>query len=257
MKKTIFCCLALFLLLPILALAPPIGTPSMVVAIDGFTNQTTITSTSATPAAHAVIIAFTMVIDNGTPTFGTPTDNWANTAAWTEEREVNDGFAYMSGSWTTTGVTPGAGSVQVVMSEEAPSLAFAVVEVTGVQLRRPRVNDNEGTSSVSTLSITVSGTLQANDVMVSCVWSRSNTDGTTPTGNNIELDDATSRGGQDSGIQTQYNVTDLVASWSALDAVDNVGIAFHIRGLKNISVTDAKPQVRLLDFGIWKNGKRI
>ncbi len=149
---------------------PPIGTPSMVVAVDTFTTTTTYVSTSATPSDNAIIICFIMAIDNGTPVFGTPTDTWANTPTWTDVRESAEGFARMQGSWTTTGASPGAGTVTVVAAEESPDGAMALVEVTGIQLRNAEIDDALGVSSATELSFTVTGTMQPNQVMVYCVF---------------------------------------------------------------------------------------
>lgn len=236
---------------------PLIGTPVMVVDMSQALVTTSITSLTGTPSEHSMILCFVASIDNVSNPFNVPTDTWANTAPWTELLDVENNFARIAVSWTTTGLSPGSGAVTVNLTAEAPDIGIAIVEITGVQLRSPHINDNSGTSAISTLSITVSGTLGENDVMISGIISRNDTDGITPTGNNNELDDEPTGGAQSSSIQVQYNTTDLVASWSALNALQNVGVAVHVRGHRNLKVGDSGIKVRLLSYTEFLGGKRV
>ena len=169
-------------------------------------------------------MAFSIAHPVTTPAFTSLTDTLSGTGTWTEITVVQ-GTNRISIWYAKAGASPGSGTITGNYDSNSTRTAWIVAEVTGQDTTTPIAESQTGGGTASTLSLTLTDIASGN-LAYGGVTS-SGASGITPGTNETELAEASSGGGSENRIQTEYG-TDNVVDWSGLNTTANAGVGVEI-----------------------------
>ena len=199
----------------------------------GTNTGTSVSTASFTPSNSEFVISVIQADNAGdVGTVTSITDTFADTITYTAGPTVTVGNPRLRCTiYYGTGWSSGAGVVTANFSDSELRSVISVDTFAGVHTTTPESENNNGTSTAATLSISLVG-VAANNRSFGAVGSRQDDDGISPGASFTELLDLDDPGGGNRcRLHTQYATSVGGATpvdWSALNTLGNAGLAVEL-----------------------------
>lgn len=208
-----------------------LSTPTQLDAKSDSATASTIVSNSVSPSSNTLLLVAGATRDASVASASIST-TLSNVGTWTVLTRDGPGASYGSlvlGYAVVTGA-PGSGTVTVNFGVSCTRHSIVVAEIaSGYSTSSPVVQNKNGTSSASTLSLTLDSTPISNSTVFAAVASRGAT-AITPGSNFTELSEI-GTGSGNPAIEVEYdaNSATTTVDWSTLGTAGNAGIGIEIR----------------------------
>lgn len=240
-----------------------ISTPTVLTSDSSTATAAAITTSSISPSANALLVVIAGNTISGISPEPTIADALSGgSLTWTRHvsRQGTSGQVASSVIFTAiTGSSPGSGTVTVTWNGSLGTTNRKVVHVvqvaSGYNASSPVAQVKSGDTTATSLSFDFDSTPAATSLVLAGVTTRTDGDlNAAPGAQYTEMADTAA--GSNFNVQVQYDITTPAATvdWSALGAVDNVGVAIEI--VVSGGAATGQPTMRRWSGSIWPTGAR-
>lgn len=211
-----------------------ISAPSLLTVGTSQSSVSSVTTASITPTADSLLLVLQCTGNISTttfPTFSTPTTTLSGLGTWNVISLTGSGTRYWRvGLWyVQCGATPGTGTITLRTTSSYGRHAWMVAGVVGHDTASPLRQNNTGTGTSTTLSITLGTTPLTDSMHFGAVFSESQDGGINPGSGYTELGESGIVESNGHNAQMQYDLTPAtLCNWSALTTQRNLGISYEI-----------------------------
>lgn len=201
-----------------------LGTPTTLTGGGSATTDGSITTASVSPTGGALLMMSIGCRGALLATF-TISDTFTGTGAWTQ-LYIGAGTTAHALFYAKAGATPGSGTVTITYSSNQVRSAWTLDQITGQDTTTPVPQNNTGSSTVDTLSISLGSALASGSKSYGTCSTRAAAS-IGPGGAETEIQEQNSTGASPTYANSQWYTTQTI-SWATLGTTANRGVVIEI-----------------------------